>query len=276
VHSVFSYNIKICALILLIGIGAGGCSNEQPSTAKATVTQSPRPDFRLLASSYGIEIQVVDQDFSLHKGDWNVAGAAPLDDSVKAYAKLFEEEFSLYPAELVRRVGLRRVILCGNLFCNGSRRAAVPDYEHDLYIDVTGRGGHNLYKRETLHHEFFHMVDFADDGLLVEDERWNSLNPRGFRYGAGGKSAQRNLRTGWLSDDYPGFLNHYSTTAIEEDKAEVFANLIVESGYMESRAMRDPVIRAKICRIKEFVVAFCPEADERFWERATIFKRPFD
>ena len=71
-------------------------------------------------------------------------------------------------------------------------------------------------------------------------------------------------------------MNHYSTTAIEEDKAEIFANLMVEAEYMESRASRDLVIRAKIRRMKEFMVGFCPKADDEFWGRASSFKRPFD
>jgi hypothetical protein len=190
---------------------------------------------------------------------------------------LFAEEFLLYPPELVHRVGLRRVIFCDDLYCGGLRRAIVPNYsECDLYVDVTGRGGHNLYKRKTIHHEFFHVINFADDGILAEDERWTSLNPRGFRYGAGGESAQNKPQTSWLSNDYPGFLNHYSTTAIEEDKAEVFANLMVESEYMGQRAKRDPVIRAKIGRMKEFMLGFCPKVDDGFWQRASSFKRPFD
>src|SRR5262249_1253771 len=118
--------------------------------------------------------------------------------------------------------------------------------------------------------------NFADDGLRAEDERWASLNPRGFRYGTGGENAQNMPQSSWLSDDYPGFLNHYSTTAIEEDKAEVFANLMVESEYMESRAKRDPVIRAKVRRMKEFMIGFCPETDDQFWGRASSFKRQFD
>src|SRR5262249_46654704 len=159
----------------------------------------------------------------------------------------------------------------------GLRLAVVMDYfEHDLYIDVTGRGGHKLYQRKVIHHEFFHVINFADDELRAEDERWSSLNPRGFRYGTGGESAQNMPSTGWLSDDRPGFLNHYSTTAIEEDKAEVFANLIVEAEYMESRANRDVIIRAKIRRMKEFMVGFCRKVDSEFWGRASSFKRPFD
>src|SRR5262249_40512248 len=155
------------------------------------VKVSPARELDHLASAYGIETLVADHDFSIHKETWNVTGSAPQVESLREYARLFEEEFSLYPPELVRRVALRRVILCEKLFCTGLRRAVVPDYfVHDIYVDVTGRGGHKLYQRNVIHHEFFHVINFADDGLRAEDERWASLNPRGFRYGTGGENAQ--------------------------------------------------------------------------------------
>jgi hypothetical protein len=34
------------------------------------------------------------------------------------------------------------------------------------------------------------MIDYADDGSF-EDAQWGALNPKGFKYGIGGASAQR-------------------------------------------------------------------------------------
>jgi hypothetical protein len=77
-----------------------------------------------------------------------------------------------------------------------------------------------------------------------------------------------------LTDKFPGVLNHYSTTAVEEDKAEVFANLIVDSKYVANRAKKDRVLSAKVERMKELLVAFCPEMNDKFWEAAGKMKRP--
>jgi hypothetical protein len=106
-----------------------------------------------------------------------------------------------------------------------------------------------------------------------KDERWSSLNPAGFNYGSGGWSVQHLPWTGALTDKYPGFLNHYSTSAPEEDKAEVFANLILNEEYVRCRMQSDPVLRAKVKLLKERLAKFCPELDDGFWARARRVKR---
>ena len=60
-------------------------------------------------------------------------------------------------------------------------------------------------------------------GRLIPVFRWDALKPKDFKYGSGGKNAQDISTTSLLTEKYPGFLNHYSTTAVEEDKAEVLA-----------------------------------------------------
>jgi hypothetical protein len=84
------------------------------------------------------------------------------------------------------------------------------------------------------------------------------LNPAGFKYGDGGWSARDLPWTGILTDQYPGFLNHYSTTGVEEDKAEVFANLIMNEEFVKWRARCDPIVRLKVDVLKERLARFCP------------------
>ena len=64
-----------------------------------------------------------------------------------------------------------------------------------------------------------------------------------------------------------GFLEPYSTSGLEEDKAEVFANMMVAPDYVKQRAASDPVIRAKVARMKELLADFCPNMNKEFWER---------
>jgi hypothetical protein len=72
------------------------------------------------------------------------------------------------------------------------------------------------------HHDFFYYVDGTDD-LTYEDKIWKSFNYKEFDYGIGG-AYERELVS--LSPELIGFINHYSTTAIEEDKAEIYQFLI--------------------------------------------------
>jgi hypothetical protein len=152
---------------------------------------------------------------------------------------------------------------------DGQRRSAIPDFESDiLYLDVCRGWPNRLYLRKVLHHEFFHILDYRDDGSVYEDPSWSELNPPEFAYGSGGRNAQGRADTSVLNDQHPGFLNHYSTTGVEEDKAEIFANLIVEPLKMKERVEADAVLRRKVDRLKELVMRFCPEIDEGFWRRA--------
>ncbi len=132
------------------------------------------------------------------------------------------------------------------------------------------------YLRKVIHHEFYHIIDFYDDGHLYQDERWAALNSRDFKYGTGGRNAQGDKATSVFADKYPGFLNHYSTTGVEEDKAEIFANLIVDTAHVEARADKDEVIRLKAERMKALVSDFCPAVDNKFWATVRTTKRPAD
>ena len=203
-----------------------------------------------------------------------IDGRPATGDEIDAYSDLFIPEFSLYPPSLIRRCGMKRVVLCKDLAFDGQLRAAIPDFEHDtLYLDVLRGGYDRLYVCKVLHHEFFHIVDYRDDGRLYEDKEWAKLNSPGFKYGTGGKHAQNEASASELTDRFPGFLNYYSTTGVEEDKAEVFANLIVNSEYVTWRANTDRVVRAKVQLLKKLLAKFCPEVDEAFWTAAAEVKR---
>lgn len=89
------------------------------------------------------------------------------------------------------------------------------------------------------HHEMFHVLEY-----YMEDKRtnlfanWNNLNPSGFSY-------ESNLS--WLTDQYvyqmietenrnPYFVTKYSKTSGKEDRAEIFAELMIakeKPSYLE-------------------------------------------
>lgn len=226
---------------------------------------------KTLGVSYDIQVLTDDLLFPVRTTHGPIDGKKASDEDMKAYVEIFLSEFALYPKELVKRSRLKRVVLCSELSFAGQRRNAIPDFEHDtLYLDVS-RGSYNKkYMRKVVHHEFFHIIDFRDDGLLYQDERWGLLNPDKFKYGDGGKNAQSLSETSVLTDKFPGFLNHYSTTGVEEDKAEVFANMIVEPRHVEDKTRKDPVFDNKVHAMKELLSSFCVQMDKQFWERVRI------
>jgi len=225
--------------------------------------------FESVEEAYGIVIIRQNPSFPETTRWGKIEGENAAAKDIHRYERLFCEEFSLYPQTLIQKTKLRRVVLCGQLKFVGQRRYAVPDFEHDTYyLDVGTEYLSASYLRHVIHHDFFHIVDYQDDGRLYEDERWKLLNPPDFRYGNGGAAALNNPDTGALTNKYPGFLTHYSTTGVEEDKAEVFSHLIVSRQFVEKRVKEDQVLKEKVDLIRTLAGDFCEELDQDFWKRA--------
>lgn len=243
------------AFLLLAAIGCSGSEHYSPDECKT--------EFEGISSTYSIDIvtDVSSLAFPTYHGMIN--GRQASTKAIADYSPLFNQEFASYPLSLVKRMGLKRVVMCKELSYGGQLRTGVPDFEHNaLYLDVACAIYDRTFLRKIIHHETFHVIDYKA-GQFGSDERWSRLNPPSFRYVNGGHRAHESL----LTDDVPGFLNHYSTTAVEEDKAEVFANMMVEPAYIAKRIQTDSVLRAKVSRMREQLITFCPDMNERFWDK---------
>ncbi len=192
------------------------------------------------------------------------------------FAKLFRAEFAIYSRAFLGDIGVRRVYLCCELTFVDQARMALPEFgSHTLYLDTSALQGGTSYARRVIHHELFHMLDYADDGLVYADEAWCRINPSGWKYGTGGKNAQDNHDSSLFTDKYPGFLNHYSTTGVEEDKAEIYASVVVEPRVVDMLVAKDPVLARKLDRMGVLLAAASPHAGAELWTRiyAPIAKR---
>lgn len=223
-----------------------------------------------IAAKFEIEIATSKLGFPIKTIHGLIEGREAERETLGKYQKLLAAEVNRYPKSLIQNSKLMRIVLCEQLYFDGQRRNAIPDFEHNvLYLDVK-RGDYNhQYQRKVIHHEFFHLIDYKDDGSVYADNEWAALNPDSFHYGSGGRNAQDDASTSVLTDRYPGFLNHYSTTGVEEDKAEVFANMVVVPKHVETRSSEDPVIKSKANAMKSLIQKFCPEINEDFWKHLT-------
>jgi hypothetical protein len=221
--------------------------------------------FAAIKKKYGIYVVVRDKPL---RQRW-VAGAITADPAdsgdVRTYAPILVEEFCIYPADFVRRTKLRQIVLVKNLRLGKRSRTSVPDFARNiLYIDASRGRKVELYMRRVIHHEYFHIVDYLDDGKMFEDAGWSALNPKGFRYGNGGQY-MRDPDAAVPSEDHPGFLNRYSTSGIEEDKAEVYSFMIADYRRVEARAKKDKVLRAKMKYMKALLERYSDDMDAGFW-----------
>jgi len=227
-----------------------------------------------LAGKYGVHLVVDKEPFPVKTAHGAIDGKPASRDELRAYVPLFLFEFNLYPRDLVKKTGLKRIVLCKELTFAGQRRNAVPDFEHDtLYLEVA-RGRHSgEYMRRVIHHEFFHVIDLRDDGELYRDDGWAALNPKGFRYGTGGKDAQGDATVSLAEGVAPGFVSRYAMTAVEEDKAEVFAHMMVAYDRLEKQAKGDRVLGLKVRRMARLLERFSPAVDGKFWRRVRRVRR---
>lgn len=167
------------------------------------------------------------------------------------YLLILHQEFKKYPKAFLKKTQLKEVALVYHLNIYNQYRAALPDYNLErLYFDFSEGWHREIYQRHVIHHEFFHMIEqeFNGDAFWF-DKDWNSFNPANSRYGNGGMMSQSSS-INYYEMNHPseGFINLYSKSGLEEDKAEIFATLFVEKEYQKvSEWMKnDEVLKNKV------------------------------
>ena len=216
---------------------------------------------RALANDRGVELLVAERPFQLPLGNGPVSGSPAEQAAVERAAVIVDEELRLFPDGFLAAAGLWRVLLCEDLREGDDVIPSLPNYRHTLLIDVRAEPA---YLRRLVHHEVFHFVDYADDGIVLADRRWEALNETGFLYGHGGRD-MRGPEATPMREDLPGFVSLYATSALEEDKAEIFAFMMARPAAIHRLAGRDEVIAAKVDYVTSVVAQLAPNVDESFW-----------
>lgn len=190
------------------------------------------------------------------------------------HLQLLNEEFGKYPPAFLRKSGLKWAGLVKNLTVSGESHSAAFDYlERALLFDVRQGSRNKLYLRYTLHHEFFHLIDFVmmSDQL---DQRWLALNPAGFHYRT--NVGMRDSGTVMLDHPQTGFVTTYAISSIHEDRAEIHAALFVREHYRDLvRIMqKDSVVRRKVSYIVQMLHRIDPAINEAYFQRLHELRTP--
>lgn len=216
-----------------------------------------------LETKFSVKIFI--ESFPLTSWKLDYQPAEPEDSSkLYAYLQLFDEEFSKYPVSFHKATNLKSVVFVKSLGINGQLRAAIPDCYKEILLFDFKRGDYNkTYQKHVIHHEYYHMTEeeFNNDAYW-KDPQWNNLNITGIKYGSGGSSVQNNSNVYSYTHPEKGFVNLYSMSAIEEDKAEMFATLFIKSEYekLMNWAKEDEVLEKK----KNYMINFLCTKDSNF------------
>ncbi|UCH35073.1 MAG: hypothetical protein JSV65_01605 [Armatimonadota bacterium] len=208
-----------------------------------------------------VELLSASRPFSLYLASGVITGEAPPAAKVKEVAGLLARELGRYPPSFLVASRFKRVLMCTHLREGDVPIPSLPNYERSLLLDVSAPPA---FLRRLVHHEVFHFADYADDHQLQRDPEWEKLNDHYFTYGVGGRF-MREPGSARLNESLPGFLSHYATAALEEDKAEVFAFVMSAPVAVRRVAARDRIVRAKVAAMKKQVSRLAPEMGAAFW-----------
>ena len=241
-----------------------GAVQANANSKKKEIDELLRP----LAVSYALSISYE----KMPRTSWKL-GYALADESDYAalydYARLFSEEFQKYPRAFIRKTRLASIVLVKDLSFQGQLRTAVPDYGKEILILDFKRGSYApIYQRHVIHHEFYHLIEEEFNRTPYwKDTRWARLNPKRFRYGKGGDKVQSDSSVYLFTHPAPGFINLYAMSALEEDKAEIYASLFVCPEYerITSWTEKDPILFSKIKYMKRFLERLDQTMDESYW-----------
>jgi hypothetical protein len=211
-------------------------------------------DVSELRTSHGVEVRVATRVFNMLAGNGTVEGRKPDSGHLDTTLPILLAELRRYPPGMLRMLNMERVVLVSDLKEETFAIPSLPNVENTLLMDVQSPPD---FLRRLIHHEVFHFMDFADDGEVGDEGSWGSLNEPLFRYAAGGRT-MREPNSAALTDELPGFVSLYARSAVEEDKAELFAFLMVAPTKVADIASRDHKVASKVRALLEIVSRSSP------------------
>ena len=241
------------------------------------IYQEIKEDLDALFSQLGLELKIPESKYYLSSDSFEITCNPATEKELDIYTPLLMLEWWIYPKQFIKKSSLKTITLVHNInFKTESYtqdRKGCPEYKNTKSIVFSVDETNFAYIRIVLHHEFFHYIDYADD-QSYEDDEFENLNMKGFEYGEGGDSEREWIK---LDKDMKGFINHYSTTDLAEDRAEIYQYLI--GCPDEALNNGDIIVRKKAKRIKDFLCDFDKDGigniKNNFWNNLIDFRSKY-
>ena len=236
-----------------------------------------KSDMDALFKRFKIKYKIPSSKFKIKTFSYKIESNPCENEDLDMFIPLFFLEFLIYPKSFIKNSKIKQIIFVHDIQFTtpfySQERAGCPEYQQTKSLILAAAERNFLYIRIVMHHEFFHYVDWIDDNSY-EDEVFEKLNEPNFKYGNGGEFEREWIK---LDKGTKGFINHYSTTGLEEDRAEIYQYLIGDPD--EALNNKDEIVRKKVKRIQEFVNKFDPNGmgnkSNNFWGNLIDFRRKF-
>ena len=232
--------------------------------AGSALLEQMRAQYR---QDFGVELVADGETFPVAESGGAIDAQNAGEKNADMVLYFLRKEFAKYPAEAIRASGLQRIVFCRGLKVRGTRVAGVAlEKNHTIYMDATTEVGDEAHRRRTLHHEFFHNLDYAmyPGQDIMKNDAWVSAGAPGAVYGGAGNPQPV---PNWASHPAPGFVSNYSQKAVPEDRAELFAAIMTNNLTVRLLLQKDAYLAAKLKVLKGELQAFCPQLDDTFWTR---------
>ena len=167
---------------------------------------------------------------------------------------IIKKNLEIYESKFLKKINLRFIVLCENLFISKINTAGIPD--HEKRILILDLNFNEKYFERVIHHEVFHMIH--DSHKKIFDEKvWSNFNYNEFQYAECSTCSDRLGLD--LYDETNGFLTEYSKSIPSEDMAEVYSFLVTNKINIKNKSKKDPIlfnkikfIESRINKIKNF------------------------
>lgn len=208
--------------------------------AQAAKKPKNKHDKALLGKAKKWEIDI-SQEFDRQKHN-TIKGNPVTGDELNKELQRFFECLEYLPENFVRRSGINKVVILDELTHNDVSAGGIAT--GNLMILKHG------FNKRTFFHELFHIFDDTS----TTNPKWCRMNPKGFVYKGSAfreadltkKQAKKVEKDSWLNKMMPHFVGEYAMSFEQEDRAEVFAALIVEGRDFKKRTAKSHVMKKKM------------------------------
>lgn len=194
----------------------------------------------------GIHFAFVSED--VRPGNGRYTCKATNTDLIPAVAWNIAAALYPIPDEVLVSLNLDYIIFCGDLYQDRMKVGGFPVPVNNLMMLNLTHRTQNRDIQEFFLHEFYHLVE--DRNKLVKDPVWDSQFGSGYSYSYAGNTGSANSNVG--TGNY-GFINRYSESFPHEDRAEIFAMLMVARPELIQFiiSQKDEMLYAKVKYVAE-------------------------
>lgn len=200
-----------------------------------------------------------DYSFSVIAGDGKpepsgISGKKPMEKPYSETVRSLDRLLRRLPQKLVSKLNIKSVVIMSDLKDGDKPVAGIAEWPRVKGEDCSAATIYLCtdFNSSDFEHAFFHEIfHLVDARYNSDDEDWAAF---------GSKYSERTVKVG------EGLISDYAATAIEEDKAEMFAYMVLEMRSVAAQAKKDETLGKKLALIKRRCSDACSEIDDEFWD----------